>query len=357
MWLRDEEPEHYRAARWLAPVGGHLNGWLTGEVVPGPRQRVLDAALRPARRATGPRSWSSTRAWTREQLPAIRARRRRDRAAAARGRRRARPLAALPGRRRHRRRARRRARRRRASRRGSWSTSPAPPSRSRCRPPTSVLDDERLVETHAHAVDGHAAGREPRLRLGRQHAVVGRDARASRRATSSRSPRRRPPGSDGVLFLPTLSGSIAPRWNDEMRGCFAGLALNHDAGAPRARGARGLRVRAARHRRPLRRAADSAARRSASSAAARARRCGCRSRPTSPASRSVRCSATARRAWARAMLAGRRRRLLRRSGARPPTRAVELADEPVLPARGHGGGLRGRLPRVPARCSTASRAR
>ena len=22
MWLRDEEPEHYRAARWLAPVGG-----------------------------------------------------------------------------------------------------------------------------------------------------------------------------------------------------------------------------------------------------------------------------------------------------------------------------------------------
>src|SRR6185437_6003009 len=33
MWLRDEEPEHYRAARWLAPVGGYLNGWLTGEVV------------------------------------------------------------------------------------------------------------------------------------------------------------------------------------------------------------------------------------------------------------------------------------------------------------------------------------
>ena len=33
MWLRDTEPGHYRAARWLAPVGGHLNGWLTGEVV------------------------------------------------------------------------------------------------------------------------------------------------------------------------------------------------------------------------------------------------------------------------------------------------------------------------------------
>src|SRR3954454_3738241 len=32
MWLRDEEPEHYRAARWLAPVGGHHNGLLNREV-------------------------------------------------------------------------------------------------------------------------------------------------------------------------------------------------------------------------------------------------------------------------------------------------------------------------------------
>jgi xylulokinase len=36
MWLRDEEPTHYRAARWLAPVAGHLTGWLTGEVVQDP---------------------------------------------------------------------------------------------------------------------------------------------------------------------------------------------------------------------------------------------------------------------------------------------------------------------------------
>ena len=36
MWLRDEEPEQYGAARWLAPVGGHLAGWLTGEVVEDP---------------------------------------------------------------------------------------------------------------------------------------------------------------------------------------------------------------------------------------------------------------------------------------------------------------------------------
>jgi xylulokinase len=35
------------------------------------------------------------------------------------------------------------------------------------------------------------------------------------------------PGADGVTFLPTLSGSTAPRWNDRARGVFAGLSLNH----------------------------------------------------------------------------------------------------------------------------------
>jgi len=33
MWLRDHEPDMYRSARWLASVGAYLNGWLTGETV------------------------------------------------------------------------------------------------------------------------------------------------------------------------------------------------------------------------------------------------------------------------------------------------------------------------------------
>ena len=33
MWLRDAEPDAAIArTRWLAPVAGHLGGWLTGEV-------------------------------------------------------------------------------------------------------------------------------------------------------------------------------------------------------------------------------------------------------------------------------------------------------------------------------------
>src|SRR5262249_24687335 len=39
---------------------------------------------------------------------------------------------------------------------------------------------------------------------------------------------RAPAGADGVLFVPALSGATVPRWNDRMRGVFAGLSMNHD---------------------------------------------------------------------------------------------------------------------------------
>ena len=35
------------------------------------------------------------------------------------------------------------------------------------------------------------------------------------------------PGSDGLLFLPALSGSMAPRWNSHARGAFYGLTAAH----------------------------------------------------------------------------------------------------------------------------------
>tara|TARA_R110002096_G_scaffold436038_2_gene665828 strand:- start:94337 stop:95779 length:1443 start_codon:yes stop_codon:yes gene_type:complete len=36
-----------------------------------------------------------------------------------------------------------------------------------------------------------------------------------------------PPGSDGVTFLPALSGAMAPRWNASARACFYGLSSHH----------------------------------------------------------------------------------------------------------------------------------
>ena len=37
-----------------------------------------------------------------------------------------------------------------------------------------------------------------------------------------------PAGSDGVLFLPWLLGSIAPSPNDDVRAGYVGLSLHHD---------------------------------------------------------------------------------------------------------------------------------
>lgn len=36
-----------------------------------------------------------------------------------------------------------------------------------------------------------------------------------------------PPGADGLVFLPTLMGSVTPTWNSDMRGAFLGFSLSH----------------------------------------------------------------------------------------------------------------------------------
>ena len=55
-----------------------------------------------------------------------------------------------------------------------------------------------------------------------------RSRRASRSATSSRRRPRSRPGSDGLLFLPYLSGERSPYPDPLARGAFVGLTLGHD---------------------------------------------------------------------------------------------------------------------------------
>jgi xylulokinase len=91
-----------------------------------------------------------------------------------------------------------------------------------------VLDAERMIETHAHAVDEMLLVENPGFVSGgstRWWAATQGIPQAELFGLAALAP----PGSDGALFLPTLSGSMAPRWNGRMRGCFAGLALSHDA--------------------------------------------------------------------------------------------------------------------------------
>jgi len=90
--------------------------------------------------------------------------------------------------------------------------------------PSAVFDSERVVETHAHAIHRPAAGREPRIRLRRLHPVVRGGHSRTDQAGLFAQAARAPAGAGGVLFLPALSGATVPRWNDRMRGVFAGLA-------------------------------------------------------------------------------------------------------------------------------------
>jgi xylulokinase len=224
MWLRDEEPEHYRAARWLAPVGGYLNGWLTGEVVQD-HANASSTLLYDLRRRAFSDELVAHAGLDPERLPAIR------------------PATEVIGALRpdvaeqlglsprcqvvvgtgdeH------------AAAVGAGALAPGvvvdvTGTAEPVAVPSSevVLDDERLVETHAHAVEEMLLVENPGFVSGgstQWWAATQGIPQADVFALAAQAP----PGSDGVLFLPTLSGSFAPRWNENMRGCFAGLALNH----------------------------------------------------------------------------------------------------------------------------------
>lgn len=94
-----------------------------------------------------------------------------------------------------------------------------------CASTRPVIDPTGLVETHGHADDrvwlienpGFVSGGSVRWYLG----VTG-EGESSLDAAALVSP-----GSDGVTFLPALSGATTPRWNEHARGVFSGLSLNH----------------------------------------------------------------------------------------------------------------------------------
>lgn len=89
-----------------------------------------------------------------------------------------------------------------------------------------VRDPLGLVETHGHAVPGSWLIENPGFVSGGSTLWLAGVLGISQGEIFTLA-RKAPPTSDGVLFLPALSGSTAPRWNDAMRGALLGLAMNH----------------------------------------------------------------------------------------------------------------------------------
>ena len=90
-----------------------------------------------------------------------------------------------------------------------------------------VRDPLAVVETHGHAVPGTWLIENPGFVSGGSTLWLSQGLLGVPQADVFARALEAPPASDGVLFLPALSGSTAPRWNDSMRGAFLGLGMNH----------------------------------------------------------------------------------------------------------------------------------
>lgn len=92
--------------------------------------------------------------------------------------------------------------------------------------PTPLIDDEGLVETHPYPGGGFFIENPGWLGGGSVVWLISvldlqSPSELDNLAASA------PPGADGAIFLPCLSGAMAPRWRPEARGCFYGLTSAH----------------------------------------------------------------------------------------------------------------------------------
>jgi xylulokinase len=89
-----------------------------------------------------------------------------------------------------------------------------------------LIDETGLVETHAHAVRDYYLIENPGFVSGGNTLWLSNVLGISQSEVFAAAERSEP-GARGVRFVPALSGAMAPRWNDLMRGAFYGLGMNH----------------------------------------------------------------------------------------------------------------------------------
>lgn len=93
-----------------------------------------------------------------------------------------------------------------------------------------LIDATRLVETHAHAVPASFLIENPGFVSGGNTLWLANLLGCTQGQVFELAESTSETGARGVRFLPTLSGAMAPRWNDGMRGAFYGLGMNHQPG-------------------------------------------------------------------------------------------------------------------------------
>jgi len=89
-----------------------------------------------------------------------------------------------------------------------------------------LIDDTGLVETHAHAIRDFYLIENPGFVSGGNTLWLAEMLGCSQGKVFELAAGSEP-GARGVRFIPALSGAMAPRWNDLMRGAFYGLGMNH----------------------------------------------------------------------------------------------------------------------------------
>jgi xylulokinase len=92
-----------------------------------------------------------------------------------------------------------------------------------------VIDSERLVETHAYPAGGYFI-ENPGWLAGGAVAWLSGVLGIEDYGEFDRLAGEVPAGSDGLVFLPTLTGAMSPRWVAAARGCFYGLSPAHGRG-------------------------------------------------------------------------------------------------------------------------------
>jgi xylulokinase len=226
MWLREQEPATFRRARCFPPVGGYMLGWLTGtlaqdhanasstllyDVRTGAWDDSMLAAagidpgllaeIRPSAEAAGTLTAEAAAdlGLGRDTVVVVGTG---DEHGACVG-----AGAIVPG-------------------LVADVTGTAEPVAATA--PSPVFDPEHVVETHAHAITGLLLVENPGFVSGGSTLWCATSVLGIDQAGLFELAARAPAGSDGVLFVPALSGATVPRWNDRMRGSFAGLSMNHD---------------------------------------------------------------------------------------------------------------------------------